>query len=659
MRSNRLKAGTALAALLAISATTAAAKDSVETVVVTASPIAGKADQFATIVSTLDAKQIAETGAMNIGDALKNIPGVSATGFAAGASRPVIRGFDANRVKILEDGISSSDVSDIGPDHDIPIDPLSARNIEIVRGAATLRYGSQAIGGVVNILNDRVPQALVDGPSAEGTFTFGSNSDLDQQSALIDGAIGDFGFHVDGFLRHAGDYDTPKGRQANSFFNGSGASLGGTYFFSDDTHMGAALIMNTARYGIPSDTTYIDMNQTKLITRSTFAIDVGPLNSITVDGGYANYRHTEVDPTTGPLDQFLNEEWDTRTEAVFGQMGPLSSTAIGFQWQNRDFSANGDARDYLDPTTTKSFAGFAFTEAPLGSALKLQAGGRVEQVDITGTPVTGLFTKTSFTPVSGSVGLLYDATDWLKLGITASSAARAPAVTELFAHGPHDGPNTYEIGDPNLGLERANSLEGTMRVELNAVNFEGSLWTTQFKGYIYGDLDGQTCDESGTCVVGGALDFKHLLYKQQDAKFWGLEGKAEVPLMDAGSGSLLAEFIGDYVRATFNKGGNVPRIPAYKLGAGLSWMSDAFDANVMLLHVGAQNDLGAGDTPTKGYMSLDASFAWRPIPDKEWLEFSLVGHNLTNAVQRNAVSINKDDIILPGRDVQLVLRLKT
>ena len=637
----------------------ALAADSVETVVVTASPIAQDKDQFATIVDSIGRDDLLKTGSGNLGDALAKLPGITTTDFAAGVSRPVIRGFDANRVRLLEDGLSSSDVSDVGPDHAVPIDPLAAQRIEVVRGAATLRYGSQAIGGVVNVLNNRVPLSLPDQPfSGEFTGSYGTGSDLEDGSALLDARLDQFAFHADGFARSTGDYDIPHGVQPNSFFEGDGISLGSSYFIGDDSRVGAAIIHNDARYGIPSDTTFIRMHQTKYVERSSLALDAGPLQTLNVDASYVDYTHTEIDPVDGPLAVFNNKEWDARAETVFGEIGPFSASALGIQWQHRDFEGFGQARGYLLPTETASEAAFVFTQLPLLPDLRLEAGARIEQVDVSGTPASLIPTDASFTPVSGSVGALWDATDNLKFGLTVSSAARAPAQTELFAKGPHDGPGTFEIGDPDLRIERANSIEGNVRYRLDDVRFEGSLWSTQFDNFIYGLLTGRTCDEDGNCIGNDSREFKELVYKQKGARFWGAEAKVAVPLGDWQGGSLGADLQGDYVRATFDEGGNVPRIPPYKLGAGLNWSSERIDAGFMFFNVGRQDQVGSGETPTKGYNSLEVVLAWRPFTEHPGVELALIGRNLTNDVQRSAVSINKDLVELPGRDVRLTLNIK-
>jgi iron complex outermembrane receptor protein len=660
MARRRLLISAAATALLAASmahAEAAASSDtSVSQVIVTASPIAGDPDRFATIVDQVSRDEVLSNGGASIADSLRDTPGVAGTGFAAGASRPVIRGMDAQRVKLVENGESSSDVSDIGPDHGVPIDPLAAQDIEVVRGAATLRYGSQAIGGVINTINNRIPRQPADGLGGEASLGYDSVSGTGEGSVLLDGGEGPFAFHLDAFARRASDYDTPLGRQDNSFFRGSGYSGGGSYFFGDDSRVGAAFTNYQAKYGIPSDDTYIDMRQNKGGFAASLGLDAGPLQRLNVDVSYADYTHSEIDPV-GPavLSTFNNREWDGRTEALFGPMGPLSAAALGVQLQDRKFDALGEGADYLLPTHTQSAAGFAFVEAPLGG-LQLQGALRVEGVRIDGTPASGVPVQRNFTPVSVSAGFTYDATDRLRLGFTATSAGRAPAQTELFARGPHDGPQTFETGNPDLKIERANSLEATARYKVgDRGKLEASLWGTQFDGYIYGALTGRTCDEAGVCAFGGPDELKELNYGQRDARFWGAELKGNFPLTQVGGGDLSLNVLGDYVRARFDGGGDVPRIQPGRFGGGLGWSSQAVDASFMVLAVSPQNHVGVADSATDGFTSVDAQIAWRPLQGSRRLELLLVGRNLANETIRDATALNKDDVVMPGRDVRLVL----
>lgn len=654
-----LSCGTAIAALLAfhLPALAQTHGDRIETVNSTASPLSGMQPS---IPSSVSAEAILRSGGSNLADVLSSIPGVSGSGFAAGASRPIIRGMDASRVRVLEDGTSSSDASDIGPDHGVPIDPLSARSIEVVRGAATLRYGSQAIGGVVNAINNRIPTSLPATTSWEANTSYDSAPDTSQVSLLGDTAYGNFAFHADGFWRHADNYDTPLGTQPNSFFHGDGVSLGSSYFFGDNSRVGAAFVHYDAKYGVPSDITYIDMRQTKLLTGASLGL--GSENDLfqvlNFTGSYGNYSHEEKDPDGTVNSTFKNKEFDGRAEALLGAIGPFTGSALGIEIQNRAFSALGEGANYLLPTLTQSEAGFLFTQLPLGD-VTFEGSGRVEHVRIEGTPASGLFTPREFTPVSGAIGALWNVSDAVKLGLTGSSTARAPAQTELYARGPHDGPGTFETGDPNLKPERANSVEATIRLRLPEFSFDGSAYLNTFDNYIYGALTGRTCDDDGVCAFGNGADLRELNYAQSAATFRGLEGKASYDLWHTGDGILSVTALGDIVRATLAGGSNVPRIPPWRIGGGLNWTGDEFDAGFQVMRVAGQDDPGLFDTPTPGYVSVDAQIAWRPFPENRNIEFALSGHNLADEVVRNASALNKDLVVGTGRSIRFAVKYAT
>lgn len=627
----------------------------IEEIVVTATPYSSNPDKLATIVGQVNRIEILRNGGSNLAEALANIPGVTGSSFAAGASRPIIRGFDASRVKVMENGIGSFDVADVGPDHGTPIDPLSTQEIEVVRGAATLRYGSQAIGGVVNAINNRVPFATLDKPiSGEASGTFATGSDLYEGAAMVDARSDKLAFHADGFGRYTGDYNIPGGTQSNSFFRGEGLSFG-TAYIGEEAKTGGAVVRYSARYGIPAENSYIDMTQTKGLARSAITFESGLINALNIDAGYADYSHSEKDAANAILSTFTDKEWDSRAEALLAPNDVLSAGAVGVQAQHRKFTALGEGEDFLLPTTMQSMAAFTFAEAPLSDLLKLQMGARVEHVDTKGTPLSNVDVQRKFKPVSGSAGLVLSPTDEWTFGITLSSAARAPGQTELFARGPHDGPQTFELGNPNLRIERSNSVEGTMRMNLPHITFEGTAWAAHFDNFIYGRLTGRTCDEEGDCIVGDGNDLRELVYEQRKAKFRGLEGKAAFALIKAPEGALSLDVLADVVRATLSGAGNVPRIPPYHVGAGLSWTSDILNAGVQWRYSGKQTKTSAGETPTEGYSSLDARISFKPWTQQPDLEFSVVGRNLTNTMERSAVAFNKDEVVLPGRDVRFTI----
>jgi iron complex outermembrane receptor protein len=648
------------ACTLSYSAIAANAADNpvkLDEVVVTASPIPHDADYLATIVSNVDREKILQQGGTSLADALNNEPGISGSGFASGASRPVIRGFDSNRVRVMEDSIGSFDVSDVGPDHGVPIDPLSATRIEVVRGAATLRYGSQAIGGVINAINNRVPFSLPTAPiTGEVAGSYDDNANAKQGSMLIDAKAGHFALHADGFARRTNDYDTPEGTQSNSYFKGDGYAGGGSYFLGD-SRIGVGAVHYDSEYGIPSDVTYVNMHQTKGMLKSSFTVNRGALQTVTVDAGYADYKHSERDPITGEaLATFKNREWDTRAEGVFGKIGPLSGFALGTQFQQRHFSALGEGLNYLTPTATKSAAAFMFAEIKPAKKVDMDIGIRTEQVAVDNVSAAANGVSRRFSPLSASADFVVDATDTLRVGLTLSSAARAPAQTELFAHGPHDGPGTFESGNPDLEIERANSMELSLRVRLMSLSIDTSVWNTRFNHYIYGQLTGRTCDQSGACVDNNSLELRELNYVQVDAKFHGVETKLSSPLLIKSSGTLNANVFVDYVHATTDRGENLPRIAPYHIGTGLQWSGTNFDAGVLAKYTGKRDSLALAETATAGFMSVDANVGWHVLAGAHRFDITLSGHNLTNSIQHNAVALNKDAVVLPGRNVRLTLR---
>jgi iron complex outermembrane receptor protein len=252
--------------------------------------------------------------------------------------------------------------------------------------------------------------------------------------------------------------------------------------------------------------------------------------------------------------------------------------------------------------------------------------------------------------------MLLDASDAVRLGLTLSSSARAPAQTELFARGPHDGPATFETGDPTLAAERANSLEATVRYDIARVRFEGALWGAKFNDFIFGNLTGRTCDDDGNCAVGSDGELKELSYSQQGAKFWGAETKATFDVAQLAHGTLRLMALGDYVRATLDDGGNVPRISPYHVGVGMNWDGAALGGSLLVKYSGRQDDVGFAESETAGFVSIDADASWRPFKDAANVEFVVVGRNLTDTTQRNAVALNKDDVIMPGREIRFMVR---
>lgn len=632
-----------------------AAADELDPVTITASPI-GSRDAMATLVGSVDRAALLTRGAASLGDALADVPGVSASGFAPGASQPLVRGFGSNRVRVLENGLGSFDVADVGPDHGTPIDPLSAERIEIVRGAGSLRYGNQAIGGVVNVLNNRVPWRPPSGAISGELSVAGSTSARARELAGgIEGGRGMLAWHADGFRRRTEDYRTPDGRLPGSGFDGEGGAVGASLLGST-SRAGVALVHYGADYGLPNESARISMAQEKWLLRAAHDFDAGILRSLTLDAGGSDYGHRERDAGEVAA-TFLDRQWEARSEAVFGSVGPFSAAAMGLQAQHRRYSALGEGADYLAPTLTQSQALFGFAELPAGTIATMQVGLRIENADVEGHPGRAAAVSRHFSPLSASVSAAFTPRASLQLGLTLATSERAPAQTELFAQGPHEGSGTFELGNDALGLERSHALEATAHWQGTGLHVEAALWMMRFDNFIHGAMTGRRCDEQGLCAPGDGEALRELVYRQRDARFHGAELSVDLDLGQFAGGALVAGLAGDFVRATFAGGGNVPRIPPWKGAVSLSWERSFVQAGLTLRQAGRQDRPGELDTPTPGWTSVDAQLALRPGGSRA-LEVSLVGRNLAGGRQRNAAAFNKDEVLAPGRDLRLVLRLR-
>jgi iron complex outermembrane receptor protein len=656
-RAPALLAGVSALVLFPIAPQAQTAKPVDEKVVVTGSPIARSQDKLSRVVTAVPRDEALRNGGGDIGTALQQIPGVAGSGFAAGSSRPVIRGFDATRVLVTENGIGSHDVAELSPDHGTPVDILSASRIEVLRGAATLRYGSQAIGGVVNVINGRIPDRASTELQGEVAGIYTSAAGGGDAAARLQGGADVIRFHVDAFRRNYGDYGIFSGDQPNSFAKADGASIGAAVV-DEFGSVGLAVSKFKSDYGLPSSDTTIDMDTHRIQGRGVWNAGAGALKTITVEGAVSDYRHDEVEPDGTAAATFLNDERDLRVEALFGGVGPLSDLALGAQFQHRDLSAEGEAEDFLAPSVSETMAAYVFARAPLGATLDLEASVRIENATRDGTPISGIPTSAEFTPLSAALGLVWTPNQPLTIGLTATSAGRTPGPAELFARGPHEGTATYETGDPNLDIERANSLEATVQWRASGVELQASAWMSQYDGFIFSRLTGNTCDEAGVCIVGPGEELQEVFIDQNDASLWGFEAQAKAKLGETMGGAFGVMAQADYVSGELDGGEEIPRLTPFRIGGGAYFESARLAAQLKVLSVAARDDTAPFETPTDGYTDIGANLTWRAFEgESSAFDISVVGRNLANVEQRNAVSFVKDAVVMPGRDIRIVARM--
>jgi iron complex outermembrane recepter protein len=647
--------------------------------VVTASPFASPLEDLAAPVTIVTRDTILTSSASTLGALLKDQPGISESAFAAGASRPVIRGLDNTRVRVQENGIGAGDVSAVSEDHGVPIDPFAAERVEVVRGPATLRYGSEAIGGVVNVINNRIPKAIPKGGfEAEAGAAYDSVSYGRQAFGRMEAATGDVVWHGDAFARKSENYAIPGpvDRQSETWAETSGIAGGASVMLGNDDfdgYAGAAVTYYDSKYGIPApgdpaNPVHIDMHQTKVQLASELEFEGGPFSALGLTGGYSDYSHGEVDATGATGSRFDSEEWEARAELLHRAAGPFTG-AFGLQVRKRDIEAAGEGRELLAPTTTEAIAAFLFEEMPLaGERLKLQMGGRIEQVDVSGRALDASIplapsdyaVERSFTPASVSAGLVFAPFETWVFGFTAQHVERAPDALELFSKGPHEATETFEIGDPALDKESALSFELNARREGDDYSFEAAVFHTSFKDFIYKRMTGEMCDDSyDTCTPHGAgSELDQVLFTQEDATFRGFETKASVTLARWGEAraGITGQF--DMVRAELDAGGNVPRIPPMRAGAGMFYAGPEVSARLGFLHAFEQDRLSAGETATGSYTDLGGEVRYR-VPARflggHALELALVGENLLDQDIRNHVSFKKANVLQPGRNVRFVV----
>lgn len=530
-------------------------------------------------------------------------------------------------------------------------------------------------------------------------------------AVLLDAGAGNFAVHADAFGRRSSDYNIPsypylfvpgqtfKGRQPNSAAQADGASIGGSYIFHGG-FVGAAITQNDSLYRIPGvdgadHQTRIDAHQTKFSSKGEYRPDAAAIEAVRFWFGAVDYKHNEIglaDPadssSLGVRQTFTNREQDGRLEVQlmpFNARFAAVTTAFGLQAGHQELTApspddpTSPLNGLWDANKNNKLAGYVFNEFKFSETTKAQIAGRIGHVDLSGTmpafiplvfdvatdpasigPATPQ--NLHFTPKSASIGLIQNLPWDLVASVTGQYVERAPKPAELFSRGPHDATATFDIGNPNLGIETAKSIEVGLRRATGPLRFELTGYYTRFDNFIFRRLTGNTCDESA-CQPGPGLELNQAFYSQRDAVFRGGEFQSQLDVGPFNGGIWGIENQFDLVRATFTDGTNVPRIPPVRVGGGLFWRDANWLMRVNLLHAFAQNDVApVGETPTAGYNLLKAEVSYKTPLDPSWfgareMYVGLAGNNLLNENIRNSVSYTKDQVLLPGLGVRAFMNL--
>lgn len=677
-------------------------------IVVTATPLRGSAEQLAIPVEVLSGEELDRSKSGTLGDTVSKLTGVQTTYFGTGVGRPIIRGQEGPRVQVLSGGIGSMDASTVSADHAVSIEPFLADQIEVLKGPATLLFGSGAIGGAVNVVDGRLAESIPDDPLS-GRAEVSGNTVNNERTGMfrLDGVNGNWVLHVDGLIRDGDDYDIPgyaivehehdddeeegheeeeqvKGTLPNSSIRTRAGAVGATWL-GEKAYFGLAASTYRTNYGIPDGahvhgeehdheeegeedeheeeaSVRIDMAQNRLDLKAGVYSPVSFLQSINLRAAYNDYEHVELEGGT-PATRFTNKGYEGRLEALQKEWNGWRG-AFGVQFGHADFGAIGEEA-FVPSTVTDSLGVFVLQEKDFGP-FKLELGGRYDRVDLEPQALP----SRDFDAFNLSAAGIWRINDGFDLRIGVDSSERAPTTEELFAAGAHVATRSIEIGDDGMDTEKGLRGEIGLHWHSDRIDAKFALYQTDFSDFIY--LANTGVEEEG---------FPVRLWTQSDATFRGAEAEAKIRLADAASGAWDLRVFGDYVRAELDgsgsrtvafevphgdhthayevdiaQGGNLPRIAPMRFGADLGWSLGGWRASVGAVRYSKQDDVAEGEEASPGYTLVDAHFGYRwDHPETSW-EVFLDGRNLTNEEARPHTSLLRDYSPVPGRGIGFGIR---
>jgi iron complex outermembrane receptor protein len=633
--------------------------------------------------SVLSGADLASDLRPTIGETLADLPGVSATSFGPNASRPVLRGFQGDRVRVLTDGIGSLDASSTSVDHAVAINPLTADRIEVLRGPAALLFGSSAIGGVVNVIDARIPRRV---PSedvhVQGIATYGSAANERSANALVDVSLGGgLVLHFDGNYSDTDDLDiggfvlSPqlraqalasadpevraladlRGTLPNTAARSSDVAAG-IAWISGKNNVGFSINRYDSLYGVPirfsldpaveAEAPRIDIAQTRVDGRAEIDAGQGLIDTIRLRGGYSDYRHDELEGDGAIGTTFLTEGYEGRLEFVQRTHRGFGG-GFGAQFFQRSLDVIGDEK-FLPPNRTRQLGLFAL-ESWVSGPFRGEAGIRYERQTVTAEADADLGNpalERRFNAFSGSIGGSYAVARDVRIGLNASRSARAPSAEELYANGPHAGTQSFEVGDPELTQERSWGLELTFHASGDGYSLGGAIFRSWFDDYIFEQRTGAVADDLPVFQIS-----------QADARYFGIELEGSLTAAHVGRFAINLDGVADYIRATIEGVGPAPRIPPLRLLGGIEAQSEALTGRLEVEHVFAQRRLAELETPTPGFTFVNLSLSVSPFRTNRNSSITLSANNIFDVDARRHASFLKDVAPLPGRDIRVSARL--
>jgi len=667
----------AVAAVTPADAQQPAARQSEDEIVVTA-PLEGSRIESLQGAEVLRREDVVEQLTGGLGETVAALPGVASSFYGAGASRPVIRGLGADRVRILQNGVGAIDASSASPDHAVSADGLDAERIEVLRGAAALAYGGNAVGGVINVIDQSIPTRTPEGGHEVNALAGYTSGDEGTQFNLGGAfAIGPVvlsagvasreteSYEIPGFARSAARIaaeplapgETEVSGEAPNSFTAFDSYLGGASLVRDWGFAGVAVKRTETEYGLaPEDagTTLggrIELEQTRVETRGDIKLDLGVFDRLDYAGQWSEYEHREIEDTGDIATTFTNEGYELRFEAHHGGFGEKLDGALGVQASDTDFAGVG-AEAFISATGTRDIGAFAVERLDFGN-WGLEGGLRLEQRELSNAAG-----DRDFTAASVSAGAFArPAENWF-VGATLARIERAPTGVELFADGPHVATASYERGDPALDKETALSIEGSVRYAGPRARFEINLYRVAYEDFIALVDSGLVFVESSATfedpalVAPGEETLPLFTYVARDATFTGGEISVGAELFTLGPVTIGADAAVDMVRAEFDAGGDLPRIPARTATVGVVATRGAHKARLEVVDVDKQDRIAAFETATDGYTLFNARLT---LGLHDNVKLILDGRNLADEEAREHVSFLKDVLPRPGRSVRVAI----
>jgi len=633
--------------------------------VITTKPLRGGLLQSVARASILEGERLRRATRQNLGETLDGELGVHADTFGPGAGRPNIRGLERQRVKVMENGIDAMDLSAVSADHAVGIEASNASRIEILRGPETLAWGSSAVGGVVNVINDRIPVDVEAPVTGLANAEYASNADEQAYFADLGGRTGRFAWHLDAAHREANDLEIPgfanadidsgqdnvegveRGTVANSGFNTDSAAAG--FAWSDDRlKVGMSVSHLDSLYGVPGqehgedeeeeeENVSIDLEQVRYDFLAKYLEPARGLKSIELRAGVNDYEHDELEGDEVGT-EFENDEIEARLELVHETVAGLEG-AFGAQLGDRDFSALGEEA-FVPPNDTERLGAFWIGSKPLTDTLTLDLGVRYEDQDVASSTLS-----TGHDALSASIGAAWELAADRFLTANLQRSERNPTAEELLSDGVHAATQSFEVGDPGLDTETNISVDLGFRGVTDTFDWEANVFYNHYQDFIF-------LSPTGAAAEG----FPVFRYAQRDAEFHGFEAALGARLLDSGGGSAYARLFTDYTRGKLDDGGDLPRIPPLRIGAEFEGGYRQWGFAARVVHHAEQDKTAPFETQTGSYTTLGFDIDYRIESVRlDWTVF-LRGDNITDEKGRRHQSRLKDFVPIRGRALTFGVR---